>query len=1138
LQRKAVSGIMLALLLIGMLTLAFNIQPAKATATIYIRADGSVDPPTAPIQRDGDVYSFTDNFFGSVVIERNDIVVDGAGYTLQGTGIDVGVNLTERSGVVISNLLIREYHMGIHLASCSHISIRQNSITSNEYGVYVNQSAEVTISANSITANSQSGVFLEESNLTAISGNSISSVSEPSPPQSPYWGIQLNMSNNNIISGNDMTGYRVSLLYLSNCNIVSGNNLREVGAGIVTFTSCFNVISENNVSPIYFGISFWGLSTNNTISRNNITSSVAGNYPPGEAMGIHLLGWSDDNVIYENIIAENRYGIYLMPDASDNRIYHNDFLDNHVQAFVQLTEYNIWDDGYPSGGNYWSDYDGADEYSGQAQDQPGSDGIGDAPYPILYNNQDNYPLMEPWGWTPIPPQPDFEISVSPPSQSVGREDSVEYTITVTSINDFESEVSLYVLACYADLDVDFYPSEVAPPPSGTIESTLTITTTSSTPLQTFEIEIWATSGGIPKRHLIKLSVEVSLEVPFQEQVEGSNWCIPTSLAMVLQYYGEIFHGWDYAEATKLSFGVGVTLEDLYDYVQAHYPLLTPRKGVYESKEAAKNDIESYISNDFPVILGLGSPPTGGSEGGHAIVVVGFNETGLFVNDPSGALADKYHIVRTSKFNHCFVEWEAISQFIQISTPIGQVTSLIAVEGLPKPPAGSIYFMYTNDVKFHDLDDPNWQESYTLYPNQGLIWNHTKSETDPGEIGNIIKPKCKGLYPSIAVSNCKSSGQSFTIYCEILNYVTDEIVYVAPEIDVDLESFSRRLEFWEGIDASQRLTEGVPYQLGFYLYDSEGSPVDYFRSPLFYWIQGVRNKLEEEQEHLYLHVYDEQGNHVGLNHSTNEIDLNIPGSYYHDNLNGTIIIVVPQIINLTIVVDAEYAEDPVESFNLTVTANTDDGVYSQTHSGNIIAGGNQTFKIQASEIDLTLQMQVDVDIDPDTLNLKSQGQWITAYIQLPEGYNPEDIDATTILLNRTVPPILDPKYDFVTNASEYLVDHNNDGILERMVKFDTAEVTSLIRDHLAENGWKFCNATITITGELLGGIQFEGSDIIKVIVGDVNGDNVVGIFDLARVGIAYFTFEGEPEYDFNADMNEDGIIDMRDLHIVAVNYGKS
>ncbi len=112
----------------------------------------------------------------------------------------------------------------------------------------------------------------------------------------------------------------------------------------------------------------------------------------------------------------------------------------------------------------------------------------------------------------------------------------------------------------------------------------------------------------------------------------------------------------------------------------------------------------------------------------------------------------------------------------------------------------------------------------------------------------------------------------------------------------------------------------------------------------------------------------------------------------------------------------------------------------------------------------------IAIDPDTLNLRSVGKWITAYIQLPEGYNAEDIDATTILLNGTISPVLDPKYEFVTNSSEYLVDHNEDGILERMVKFDKAEVMALL---------SVGEATLTITGEV-DGILFEGSDTIRVI----------------------------------------------------------
>jgi hypothetical protein len=54
---------------------------------------------------------------------------------------------------------------------------------------------------------------------------------------------------------------------------------------------------------------------------------------------------------------------------------------------------NVWDNGYPSGGNYWSDYNGTDLYSGPYQNVTGSDGIGDKPYVIYANNTDDYPLM-------------------------------------------------------------------------------------------------------------------------------------------------------------------------------------------------------------------------------------------------------------------------------------------------------------------------------------------------------------------------------------------------------------------------------------------------------------------------------------------------------------------------------------------------------------------------------------------------------------------------------------------------------------------------------------------------------------------------------------------------------------------------
>jgi hypothetical protein len=81
----------------------------------------------------------------------------------------------------------------------------------------------------------------------------------------------------------------------------------------------------------------------------------------------------------------------------NNTFYHNDFVNNIKQVNIGSPEsIQIWDNGYPSGGNYWSNYTGVDLMSGPKQNQPGSDGIGDTPFVVGTNNTDNYPLMAPF----------------------------------------------------------------------------------------------------------------------------------------------------------------------------------------------------------------------------------------------------------------------------------------------------------------------------------------------------------------------------------------------------------------------------------------------------------------------------------------------------------------------------------------------------------------------------------------------------------------------------------------------------------------------------------------------------------------------------------------------------------------------
>jgi hypothetical protein len=127
------------------------------------------------------------------------------------------------------------------------------------------------------------------------------------------------------------------------------------------------------------------------------------------------------------------------------------------------------------------------------------------------------------------------------------------------------------------------------------------------------------------------------------------------------------------------------------------------------------------------------------------------------------------------------------------------------------------------------------------------------------------------------------------------------------------------------------------------------------------------------------------------------------------------------------------------------------------------------------------MQADVTIEPETLNLKSNGKWISAYIELPEGCNVANIDLNTVCLD-TIPAENDPQYGFVTYPGSYLTDHDGDGILERMVKFNRTTVIEYMGTYDFDDGdtGNHKLAELFVTGEVAGA-SFEGSDTVRVRV---------------------------------------------------------
>lgn len=108
--------------------------------------------------------------------------------------------------------------------------------------------------------------------------------------------------------------------------------------------------------------------------------------------------------IATNDILNNIQGLSVTGSTSIS-IYHNNIVNNTVEAWTDSSNYS-WDGGYPSGGNYWSNYTGVDLCSGSQQNEcTRPDGIGDTPYTFATGGVDHYPLMRPYAANGLPSAP-------------------------------------------------------------------------------------------------------------------------------------------------------------------------------------------------------------------------------------------------------------------------------------------------------------------------------------------------------------------------------------------------------------------------------------------------------------------------------------------------------------------------------------------------------------------------------------------------------------------------------------------------------------------------------------------------------------------------------------------------------------
>jgi parallel beta-helix repeat protein len=322
LKKKTINAIMLTLLLISMLTLEFNIQPARTEPSIIIVPD---QYPT--IQAAVNAASPRDIIYVKSGIYPENVYINKENLTLTGEDKDTTIIDGSNSETVVTvnanNIIFERFtlrnartsnldYAGIRLTNCMNCSVSDSKAENTDIGISLVDSSNCSIYSNRIDGTNWIGIEV--------------------------WSChEVYVFDNEVVNG----GFDAIVLnHCTNCNF-SNNNVHDANDGVY-LKYCANCY----------------------VTENKITSFEGGD------------------------------GIWLAYCSSIN-VFHNVFIDNGRHAYLINSQSISWDNGCPSGGNYWSDYHGEDRYSCQHQSNQGSDGLGDTPYIIDESNQDNYPLMGP-----------------------------------------------------------------------------------------------------------------------------------------------------------------------------------------------------------------------------------------------------------------------------------------------------------------------------------------------------------------------------------------------------------------------------------------------------------------------------------------------------------------------------------------------------------------------------------------------------------------------------------------------------------------------------------------------------------------------------------------------------------------------
>ena len=287
------------ILIVSNLT-ALNIDYPK----VYIHPDGTIEPSSTPLSRQGNLYSLEANItLYKLFIEKSNITLDGNGFLFKITspnGSKVGPGLGSLELTNVENVILRNIITGYP------------KLTGND--VYANYPGAILIFENSSSCESVNSkvasISIINSSDIRVSGHS--------------GGIELVNSRNCNISS--CTNFVITLNN-SDENMILNNDMTEMKA------LALRLVDSNG--NLFFG---------NRIERSQKLFEITGS--------------SGNNLFVGNYI-QGAFSIAPILDCSGvNTFYHNNFVYVYWGKTATNDAPNLWDNGFE--GNYWNDYQGED----------------------------------------------------------------------------------------------------------------------------------------------------------------------------------------------------------------------------------------------------------------------------------------------------------------------------------------------------------------------------------------------------------------------------------------------------------------------------------------------------------------------------------------------------------------------------------------------------------------------------------------------------------------------------------------------------------------------------------------------------------------------------------------------------------